>query len=188
VKLDDDPRWKRFNDSMTVCSCCGRSFSGVFAVVFDHPDSWPHAHYRGNGGEDVQVGDDHLSADLCQLGRTVFIRGVVPIPLKGADQAFSFGAWAAISIESFQAYLHAWGTAQELHIHPCSGKLANKLAVYQDGFPQSVNVVFGGGQARPTFLAVEGSLALDQEFGITFDELLDLYEASGTDIRPHLLG
>lgn len=44
----------------------------------------------------------------------------------------------------------------------------------------------GGDGARPTLFAQDGALKEAQDNGIWIDALLDVYAASGQDIRPHL--
>ena len=57
--LDLDARWRRFNDPDRSCPCCGRTFSGVFDIGFDH--------LAGRTGQ-LQRVRQHRSAPLTDRG------------------------------------------------------------------------------------------------------------------------
>jgi hypothetical protein len=189
VNLADDPRWRRFNDRAFQCPCCGKSFNGVFDIHYDHPDPWPHGKYRDNGGQDVKVGTDVLGSDICIAQDAYFVRGLVEIPIIGTETRFAFGVWSTLKKENFAAYLDAYGTDDELKIGPYFGWLCNDLPNYGIRGAMKSEVSFRGGGIRPSFHVWDerSSLGHDQHAGITFDQLLDLYAACGSDIRPHLM-
>ena len=70
MSLSEDPRWQRFNNSERPCPCCGRTFSGVFDIGFDHPQPWPHGNREQSDQDVLAVGKDSLSADLCRFVAT----------------------------------------------------------------------------------------------------------------------
>lgn len=189
MTLADDPLWQRLNDQAFRCPCCGASFNGVFDIAYDHPDAWPHGSFRENGGETVKVGKDKLGSDLCVLNEDRFVRGIIEIPILGSDTRFGFGAWVSLHPDNFQVYVDAYGTENELKIGPYFGWLSNNLPVYGTGEFLKTEVVFQGGGKRPRLNVWDESSTLqkDQKAGMSFSELLDLYAASGNDIRPHLM-
>ncbi len=180
-----DSRWRRFNDPDYV-SQSGKSFSGVFDIGYDAPDSWPHASPRDAGTAEVEVGDDKLSADLCKLDDTRFIHCVLPLSIKGSDEVFNFGPWAAVPSETFYAYIdHATADAP---FQESTAFLMNDLPGFESDEPIACTLRQGQDGQRPQLVATEGPLAHAQAEGITFDQLLDIYAATGTDVRPHLNG
>lgn len=180
-----DSRWRRFNDESRTCPCCGQSFNGIFDIGFDHPDTWPHEALRDSGETELQVGEDRLSADLCRVDEHRFIRCVLPLPLRGSDEHFCFGAWASVKPENFYRYIDdAVGEAEEFE--GCFAWLMNDLPGYESEDPIACDLVPGHEGQRPTLKVHAGPLADAQKEGITFDQLLDIYAASGNDIRPHL--
>ena len=184
MDLTSDPRWRRFNDSSTPCPCCGRTFSGVFDIGFDHPDPWPHGN-RGDSGEDVlRAGTDSLGTDLCELGQYRFIRAVLPLPIIGTDQRFAFGPWGSVNPANFDRY-----ASGDPGFEGCFAWLLNALPGFDIPEPLPCNLVPGGPGERPVLEVHDGAheLARLQEDGITFDRLLDIYAAAGQDLRPHLL-
>jgi hypothetical protein len=177
-----DSRWRRFNDESRACPCCGQSFNGIFDIGYDHPDDWPHDGFHG--GDPVEVGDDFLVADLCRLDGRFFIRSVLSLPLRGAEDSFSFGPWAEVSKDDFRAYADSFSGR---HPFPgAEGILANALPLFEVDFGAAVTMTERDPTQRPFLTLAKGPLAEAQQNGISFDDLLDIYAASGTDIRPHL--
>jgi hypothetical protein len=178
-----DARWRRFNDPDRTCPCCGRSFSGVYDIAYDHPARWPHAE-RGDQPF-VKVAEDQLAADLCRVGGTRLLRAHVALPIQGAEDALHLTPWVAVPDEVFFAYLDT-DTADAPLPAPAEGLLDNDLPLLADpGAPVSLH--FDAPQTLPRIAAPSGPLADALECGISFDQLLDLYAACGDDIRPHLL-
>lgn len=187
MDLNDDPRWRRFNDSNRPCPCCGRSFDGVFDIGFDHPDPWPHGNRAETGADYMEAGDDNLGTDLCRLGKYRFIRAVLPLPIKGSDQVFAFGPWGSVNPANFERYVAANQGGDPFE--GCFAWLTNALPGFDFVEPLPCNLVPGDGDTRPVLEVHDGShdIAVLQEEGITFDQLLDIYAAAGQDIRPHLM-
>lgn len=189
MTLLEDPRWQRFNDGNYACSCCGKSFSGVFDIGFDHPDPWPHGNRQSTGQDILQVGEDVLGPDLCQIGEHRFIRCVLMLPLKGGDQKFAYGAWASVNPDNYGRYVqHDWdGTLG--NFEGCFAWLMNRLPGFemQDWLP--CDLLVEDPAERPRLYVHDDAhrIAALQEEGITFDQLLDIYAAAGQDIRPHLM-
>ncbi len=180
--LDLDARWRRFNDDTRACPCCGRHFSGIFDLGFDAPDDWPHL----ERGEDVEIGGDRLSTELARIGGRYFLRAVLTLPLRGSNDAFGFGPWAEVPEPVFRAYL------ETLDDPTCAfpvaeGLLANTLPGFEEETGTAVTLTLPDPAQRPHLTATEGALAEAQAQGISFDDLLDIYAASGDDIRPHLV-
>ncbi|MXQ07730.1 DUF2199 domain-containing protein [Alphaproteobacteria bacterium GH1-50] len=187
MDLNDDPRWRRFNDTSRPCPCCGRRFDGVFDIGYDHPDPWPHGNRSASGEDVLQVGEDGLTADYCSWGQHRFIRAVLPLPIRGSDKVFAFGPWGSVNPANYDRYIEA-----SLGGAPFEGSFAwlmNKLPGFEFDDWLPCNLVPGAAGQRPVLEVHDGShdLARLQEEGITFDQLLDIYAAAGQDIRPHLL-
>lgn len=188
MTLEDDPRWKRFNDQTTPCPCCGGSFNGIFDIGYDHPDPWPHGNREASGKDILRVGDDHIGTDLCALGNHRFVRAILEIPVIGTDTRFAFGPWASLTPDNFLAYVNSNQIPDAAAFQTCFAWLMNLLPGFDFTEPQPCDLVPGGPNDRPKLIAHEGAseLAWAQSNGISFDRLLDIYTAAGQDIRPHL--
>lgn len=189
MNLASDRRWQRLNQRQYRCPCCGLSFNGLFDIAYDHPDPWPHGNREKAGADAMEVGGDLLSSDLCTFGEHRFIRCRLPIPILGSDQHFGFGAWSSLSARNFVRYVGAWRDEDYSDLEDLFGWLSNTLpGVGMSGDPLPCTVTGFAVGRRPELWVHSGEHALAdmQEQGITFDQLLDIYAASGTDIRPHL--
>lgn len=184
--LNLDPRWRRLQDADYACPCCGQSYGGVFDIGYDHPDSWPHPARADSGHEVLQIGDDKLSADLCRVDDHRFIRCVLPLPVRGSDEVFCFGPWASVAPENFDQYIAAWQSGDWLGFEGCFAWLMNDLPGFEAEDPIACTLWTQSEGQRPILKAQDGALAQAQANGISFDQLLDIYAASGNDIRPHL--
>lgn len=189
MELANDPRWQRFNDSSRPCPCCGRVFDGVFDIGYDHPDPWPHGNRAESGQDTLSIGTDTLSADLCRFGEHRFIRCVLPLPIQGTDQMFAFGPWGSVNRQNFDRYVQAELSGTLTEFEGCFAWLMNVLPGFEFDDWLPCNLVIEDPTQRPVLEVHDGSheLAELQENGITFDQLLDIYAATGQDIRPHLL-
>lgn len=189
MSLAQDPRWQRFNDASRPCPCCGRTFSGVFDIGYDHPDPWPHGNRSDSGQDVLSVGTDTLSADLCRMGEYRFIRCVLHIPIIGSDQSFAFGPWGSVNPANFDRYVGAELEGKLSDFEGCFAWLMNRLPGFDFDDWLPCNLIVADPEQRPELEVHDGAheLAQLQETGITFDRLLDIYAAAGQDIRPHLL-
>ncbi|MGH1353624.1 MAG: DUF2199 domain-containing protein [Thalassovita sp.] len=178
-----DARWRRFNDPDRTCPCCGRRFSGVYDIAYDHPASWPH----GDRGDQpfVKVSDDQLAADLCRVGQTRLLRAHISLPIQGADESIHLTPWVAVPDDVFYAYLDTTEGDAPLP-DPTPALLDNDLPELAET-GMTVTLHFDTREALPRIAAPTGPLAQAQDSGLSFDSLLDLYAVCGDDIRPHLL-
>lgn len=183
--LDDDPRWQRFLGHSGPCACCGQTLNGVFDIGFDHPDPWPHGSLAPSGQTLMEFGEDTLTQDLCKLDGHSYFRGVLQLPIQGSDKVFGYGAWGTLSEENWLAYQNNAATGA-----PFDGAftwIANSLPTFETSEFLPAEMVVQPDGLRPLILPHEGTpLHRAQSEGITFDHLLDIYAASGSDIRPHL--
>lgn len=188
MTLDEDIRWRRFNDASRPCPCCGITFSGVFDIGFDHPAPWTHGNRSASGENILQVGDDRLGSDLCEIGPHRFIRSVLHLPIIGTDQSFAFGPWGSVSPDNFDRYRDTSGAGPDGQFDGCFAWLMNNLPGFQFDDWLPCNLIVDDPDQRPLLEVHDGAheLADLQENGITFDQLLDIYAAAGQDIRPHL--
>jgi hypothetical protein len=187
--LDLDARWRRFNDPDRISNATGQPFSGVFDIGFDHPSPWPHAE-RGDAPF-AKEGEDQLTADLCRCGDQRFVRAVISLPIQGSDdEHLHISPWVALPADRFYAYLDSFDGSSDAPLPDTPATLANQLPSFETETEDAAPVLlhFPGPEARPIAIAQgDSALALAQENGISFDQLLDIYAAFGQDIRPDLM-
>ncbi len=186
MDLNEDPRWRRFNDSSRPCPCCGRTFDGVFDIGFDHPAPWPHGNRSEAGADVLEVDDDSLGTDLCRWGKYRFIRAVLMLPIKGTDKVFAYGPWGSVNPANFDRYVAATDSGDAFD--GCFAWLMNRLPGVEMDDWLPCDLIVEDPAERPRLYVHDGHPLADwQEGGISFDQLLDIYAAAGQDIRPHLM-
>ena len=149
-------------------------FGGLIDIGFDHPSDWPHE-ARGEAPF-VKAGDDQLASELCRLKDRRLLRATLSLPLRGSDEALMVALWVEVPHAVFYAYLDLLdgGAVPETTL----ATLANDLLPLA-GQETPVTLHFGDGTERPV-------AALDGVGDISLDQLLDLYEATGTLERSAL--
>ena len=187
--LNDDIRWRRFNDRGFECPCCGKNFNGVFDVAFDHPDAWPHGNRGASGKDRLVVGAASITSDFCRWEGQGFIRCVMVFPIIGTGQTFAFGVWGSAAPDPYDRYRHAFNSDDYSDFDGCFSWLANGLPVVGSSDHVACTLRIPDPQKRPELEAQDpdAPVGRHQRSGITFDQLLDIYSAVGDDIRPHLL-
>ena len=132
--------------------------------------------------EEEQAEQVRYNDDLCQWGDRFFIRCILPVPLKGADDYFGWGAWAEVETEVFERYLELYEEdGREEPPHPA--KLANRLVPYPGTtLGTRVLIQFQTPDDRPTLTLLESDksrLAQEQRDGIDADRHREIVEICG---------
>ncbi|PTQ72522.1 hypothetical protein C8N42_10631 [Celeribacter persicus] len=150
------------------------AFGGVIDIGFDHPSAWPH---EARGDQPfVKAGKDQLTSELCRSGDARFIRATLTLPIRGSDEALIVALWAEVPNPAFYAYLDLLDGGPVPN--DCAARLANDLSPLAD-LGSAVTLTFGDGTERPQMTHAKTK-------DISLDELLDLYEATGTLDRSAL--
>jgi hypothetical protein len=190
VPLSHDPRWIRLHDREWVCSCCGERHRGLFDIACDKPDFWPGPDEQSPNSE-VLISDNVLTEDFCILdGEHFFVRCVLRLPIIGAaDDHFAYGVWATLSKKNFDIYLDVFDAGNGGDLGPWFGWFSNRLPGYPDTLNLKCQVHPQPERQRPhiELEPTDHPLAIEQQHGITFDRLLDIYALSGHDLRAALL-
>lgn len=162
--LDLDPRWRALQD-----------MGGVMDIGFDHPAAWTHGP-RGDAPF-VKEGDDQLASELCRFGDQRFICATLTLPIRGSDDHVVFALWVKVADANFYAYIETFdGAALPA---PCDGRLSSDLGPVA-ALGSAVSLSFSDAAARPTATLNDGAK------DISLDQLIDLYEATGTLSRDDL--
>jgi hypothetical protein len=132
--------------------------------------------------EEERDSQARFNDDLCQWGDRFFIRCILPMPLKGTDDYFGWGAWAEVDAEVFERYLELYDEDGREE-PPAPGKLANKLEAYTNtSLGTRVLIQFQDPGERPTLTLPEGDksrLAQEQREGVDaarHHEILEICE------------
>lgn len=147
------------------CSSCGQLHGELPDIGSDKPDYW----------WSVPPIERSFRIDMCEDacdvdGEFFFIRGVLEIPLKDADDRFGFGVWVSQKKENFQTYLE---NLESPSIGPFFGWLNTKISWFEeDTINLKTKAHFRGNGLRPVIVLEPSDhpLAAMQREGITLDE------------------
>ncbi|WP_417270341.1 DUF2199 domain-containing protein [Celeribacter sp.] len=161
--LDLDPRWRAL-----------MARGGVIDIGFDHPSEWPHA--ARDEQPFVKAGEDQLTAELCRVGTSRYIRAALTLPIRGSDDTVGIAIWVEAAPATFYAYLDTFEGSPA----PATtvATLANDLPPIAE-LGAGLSLDFGEGTARP-------AATLAGTVDMSLDDLITLYEASGTLTRDDL--
>lgn len=190
LPLDQDPRWRRFNDKAWVCPCCGQAHAGIFDLLCVRPQAWQDGDdYAPNSA--ILTSRHVLTEDFCILNdEHFFVRSVLRLPVIGSDgQSFGYGCWATLSRQNFEIYIDTLDSGEQQGLGPWFGWFSNRL----NGYPETLNLKAQihalGGHVRPLIELepTDHPLAVEQRVGITFDRLLEIYALNGHDMCMSLV-
>ena len=167
--------------SKFVCGTCGKEHG---SLPMDLAYRKPLDYFKipkAERGERIWINDD-----LCVIDEErFFIRGVLPVPVRGGDveDEFRWGVWVEVEEASFRRYLELWEVADpDEPPFPC--RLSAMLPGYPDTDTLEANAQLRGPNDRPViYLRVEDHpLVREQKSGITMARVHDILESA----MPHL--
>ena len=114
-------------------------------------------------------------------GERYFVRGLLELPLRNADDRFAYGVWVEVGGEDFSALGELWRDPDGQRHEPFAGTLANELAPYRDtvGLPVGLSLREVELLPRVELVAGEHPLAHDQRAGISDHHAHELGAAVG---------
>jgi hypothetical protein len=187
--LDQDPRWRRLHDRKWVCPCCGQKHGGLFDLACATPAAWPGDEEPRPNWE-VLSSSNILTEDFCILnGEHFFVRALLRLPILGKpDVSFGFGIWTTLSRANFDLYVDTFDNGEQGSLGPWFGWFSNHLHGYPETFNLKCYVHPRSDLQRPLveLEPTQHPLAIEQQAGITFDRVLDIYAMNGHDLRTVL--
>lgn len=110
-----------------TCATFGQDHSGIpLSFAADYPDNFHNMTAEERELRAI-IGTDQCIID----GKEFYIRGLLEIPIRGADEPFLWGLWASVWEQDFDLIGETWETAgRENTVGPFKGRLANRLAEY----------------------------------------------------------
>jgi hypothetical protein len=189
LDLANDPRWRRLWDKPWICSGCGETHRGLFDLACGKPAHWPGAEDKAPNSA-LDLSGNFLSEDFCVLeGQHFFVRAVLELQIRGGGgEQFGFGVWSTLSRDNFVRYVETFDSGEQDGLGPWFGWFSNRLEGYPETLSLKCQVQPMSGRQRPRVLLEPTAhpLAVDQQHGITFDRVLELYAINGHDIRAAL--
>lgn len=162
------------DDPGFTCSCCGEHHAELpMSYSAPAPDIWDES-YAG-------YPDSSLTPERCVIRDShFFLKGLIEIPVVGADRPFSWGVWVSLSRDDFTRVVELWETAGREAEKPYFGWLTTELALY----PSSTLDLKTNAHLRPLgrrpFIELEPTdhpLAVEQRHGITLGRVRQIAES-----------
>ena len=118
------------------------------------------------------------SDDDCVIDeKWFFVRGCIDIPVHGADEDFSWGAWVSLSEDNYLTWRDNFEESKRSHVGPFFGWLNVWLKPYPDTMNLKTMVHLRDDGIRP-FIEIEPSdhpLSVEQQGGIAVERLSEIY-------------
>lgn len=161
-----------------TCACCDQVHDGLPpAIGFDAP----HGCEPGRAGQPGWS----LSSDECVMyGEDYFVRAVLRIPVRDADQDFEWGVWVSQSEANFRRALRPWNQLRPARLEPTFGWLSNELPGYPVSTLELKTMVAQQGRNLRPFVEVEHTDPLWRSSSTTASPSL----ASESSLNPSGLG
>lgn len=111
-----------------------------------------------------------ISSNFCALDdRRVFVRGLVPVPIKGKDDHYCWGVWVEITWDTYSELYNTWDEEDCSEFEDLEGRIANALPTYENTIDLPVRIVRQS-DIRPLFFVIpDHALKRDQKDGISED-------------------
>jgi len=156
-------------DKVRCDTCGGEHDLSEMEPSYTYPDA-----YLAMSPEDRRTGAT-VGADDCRLGDgddldpRFFLRVLLPMPVRGEEEACAWGVWAEVNETAFSRARELWNDPAQHDEPPFEGTLANALACYPSTLGLPGAVTLSGPAVIPTFVLaeeLEHPLAREQRDGV----------------------
>jgi hypothetical protein len=123
----------------------------------------------------ADIGDDASVLDRGSPDTRFFVRGLVELPIRDADDFFAYGAWVEVNEEAFRRIGDLWWDSRGSEVPPFPGRLANELEPYVSTAGLDCEVQLRERNRVPSIsVRSDHRLTTDQVSGITFERVHEL--------------
>jgi hypothetical protein len=186
TSLDDlgSLRWK--------CGSCEEWHIGAcLDLSYDSPYYWTKEHAEGqrrhrllpNWGKQPKT---FLDDDYCTInGKEFFVRGIIPLPVIGTAESFSWGVWGSLSRENFEKLRKMDDHHTTAELQPMFSWLSNKIDGYPDTLSMKMYAHVHKPADRPLFELepTDHPLAREYHNGITPERVREIMMSRVQDLQ-----
>jgi len=176
-----NPALNRLKDHEWYCQSCGTKHRGMYSLGASAPDDWrgdPHP----EPNDALRRDGDFLSDDFCVIGGSrFFVRGIFPMPVEGLNEHFTFGSWAEVPRETFDAYAAGIDSGEYGVTPPWAGAFANTVGFLSQPDPEPCEVEPKDLGKRPHLWLtnLDHPYARMQKQGVKPSQVWDIYRRHG---------
>lgn len=154
VTLDDltDLRWK--------CGSCEEWHTGpCLDFGYSSPYYWLKKY------DAVRNADTFLTQDYCVIeNQYFFVRGLIEVPILGADESFRWGVWGSLSKGNFETLLKMDEDSSRGELQPMFSWLSTRISEYPDTLNLKMYAHIQKPNLRPRFELEVTDHPLSQEY------------------------
>jgi len=117
-----------------------------------------------------------ISGDMCAIDRTrFFIRGLLPIPVRGSGVPYRIGLWAEVDEPTFGRIYTLWEDPSQVDEPLLSAVLANDVPLVPSTIGLVIDIRLTGPATRPDFYMRDTPhpLAVEQRRGVNAHRALE---------------
>jgi hypothetical protein len=117
-----------------------------------------------------------ISGDMCAIDRTrFFIRGLLPLPVRGRGVPYRIGLWAEVDEPTFGHIYALWDDPSQVNEPLLSAILANDVPLVPSTIGIEVDIRLTGPTTRPDFYMRDTPhpLAVEQRRGVSAHRALE---------------
>lgn len=130
-----------------VCGTCGKKHDGNYeAYTFGLPWQWTEIPVTEQAERCVE------SQDVCMVDKTLFVRGVIGLPINGTNRSFYWVVWARVDPEEYETFSRMLDDPHDPSlVAPMQGWISNKIEIYPDTMDLLVKIFRMSAGMRPHF-------------------------------------
>ena len=152
------------------CGTCGNEHDlSEMEPSYTYPDAYLAVPAEEHDARTTVGTDECRLHDGPNADPRYFLRVLLPMPVRGEDEACAWGVWAEVSEAAFARTRELWEDAAQYDEPPFDATLANALACYSSTLGLPGSVTLSGPAIIPTFMLaneLEHPLAREQRDGV----------------------
>ena len=159
------------------CATCGSEHDWAeLQPSFLHPDAYLEVPEEEREHRTISGSDDCRVRDAADTERRYFLRGLLPIPIRGEPAPCSWGIWVEVTLPTFERVRELWDAPDQAAEPPFQATLANSVRGYPSTLGLAGTLQLTGPTTAPRFAfapSVDHPLATEQREGVFAERVLE---------------
>lgn len=156
-------------DKVRCGTCGGEHDLSEMEPSYTYPDAYLDLPPEERDARATVGSDECRLHDGADADQRFFLRVLLPMPVRGEEQACAWGVWAEVSETAFSRTRELWDDSAQLDEPPFEATLANALTGYSATLGLPGEVTLSGPAIIPTFMLgeqLDHPLAQEQRDGV----------------------
>ena len=163
-------------DRVRCDTCGGEHDLSEMEPAYTYPDAYLEVPPEERDARAVVGSDECRLDDGPDADPRYFLRVLLPMPVRGEEQACAWGVWAEVSATAFERTRELWDDPASCDEPPFSATLANALTCYSSTLGLPGEVMLSGPAIVPTFVLadqLDHPLAREQRDGVRPERVVE---------------